>query len=216
MACAENGMLAAGVPRSVPSRTVSGELALIEAIRRRAGSGSGRVRLSIGDDCAVLRPSAGHDIVVTTDFSLENRHFRRDWHPPQSVGHRCLTRGLSDLAAMGAAPVAIFLSLALPARPPTAWVEGFLDGLLALATRYKVPLAGGDTAESAMSAAGDPGLIAADIVAVGEVRRKEALLRSGAKPGDSIYVTGALGGAAAELTFLSDAPRKYREIISAG
>src|ERR1700739_2670191 len=92
-----------------------GERALISAIRSRAGVANGTVRLGIGDDCAILRPPAGHEIGGKTDFSREQVHFRRDWHPPESVGHRCLTRGLSDLAAMGAQPLGAFLSLALPA-----------------------------------------------------------------------------------------------------
>jgi thiamine-monophosphate kinase len=198
--------------RARASRTVHSELALIEAIRRRAAAnpGSRGLRLGIGDDCAVLRPSPGHEIVVTTDFSLEDRHFRRAWHPPQSAGHRCLARGLSDLAAMGAEPVAIFLSLAVPARLPAAWVEGFLDGLLALAARHRVPLAGGDTAQSPGLGPGKAGLVDSDIVAIGRVRTGKALLRSGARAGDGLYVTGALGGAAAELLSLAAKPRKFR------
>jgi thiamine-monophosphate kinase len=190
---------------------ITGELALIETIRRRAaraGRGAGVVRLGIGDDCAVLRPRAGYEICVTTDFSLEGVHFRRDWHPPQSAGHRCLARGLSDLAAMGADPMAVFLSLALPAGTAQAWVDGFLDGLLALADRHGVKLAGGDTAQA-------PGGIAADIVALGQVERGAALLRSGARAGDSIYVTGALGGAAAELLALGQNPAKFRRLTEA-
>src|SRR5579864_1479444 len=87
------------------------------AAKPRGGAGSPLLKLisSIGDDCAILRPRQGIDLVVTTDFSLEGTHFRRQWHPPESVGHRSLARGLSDIAAMGAEPVAAFLSLALPA-----------------------------------------------------------------------------------------------------
>ena len=93
------------------------ELALIANIRRLAGTRtSSTLRLGIGDDCAILAPPPGHEILVTTDLSLEGRHFRRDWHPPASVGHHCLARGLSDLAAMGAKPLAAFLSIA-PPRP---------------------------------------------------------------------------------------------------
>ena len=91
-----------------------GELGLIEQIRRDFTTGSKAITLGIGDDCAILRPPAGCEVLVTTDFTLEGRHFRRDLHPPESVGHRCLARGLSDLAAMGATPLAAFLSLALP------------------------------------------------------------------------------------------------------
>jgi thiamine-monophosphate kinase len=185
---------------------MNSERELIDGIRRQAlqklSNGAGRslstLRVGIGDDCAVLRPKNQTDLTVTTDFSLENVHFRRDWHPPQSVGHRCLARGLSDLAAMGARPEAAFLSLALPRSLPPSWRRGFFKGLLALAALHSVPLAGGDLAESTSAA----GLVLADIVLVGSVPRGRALLRSGARPGDRIYVTGMLGGAALELRAL--------------
>ena len=80
----------------------------------------------IGDDCAVLRMRPGHDVLVTTDFSLQGIHFRLDWHSPESVGHRCLARGLSDIAAMGGEPVAAFLSVALPKDLPQSWVGTLL------------------------------------------------------------------------------------------
>jgi thiamine-monophosphate kinase len=149
----------------------------------------------IGDDCAVLRIPTGHEVLVTTDFSLEGIHFRRDWHPPDVVGHRCLARGLSDIAAMGGEPVAVFLSLALPGNLPQRWVDEFLAGLFKLGKQFKVPLAGGDTAES-------PDGILADVVVLGSVPKGKAILRSGARPGDRIYVSGALGGAAATLEIL--------------
>ena len=175
------------------------ELALIESIRL-AGAGARRpgVTLGIGDDCAILRPQKGHEILVTTDFTLEGRHFRRDWHPPESAGHRALARGFSDLAAMGARPLAAFLSLALPAdmlatSAGRRWVERFFAGLRALAQQHSVPLAGGDTSESPC------GLVLADIVLVGSAPAGRALRRSGGRAGDSLYVTGQLGGAAAEL-----------------
>ena len=149
----------------------------------------------IGDDCAVLRLPAGHDLLTTTDFSLENVHFRRAWHPAESVGHRCLARGLSDIAAMGGEPVACFLSLALPGKLPQAWVDGFTSGLMKLAREFGVTLAGGDTAQS-------PAGILADIVVLGSVPKGKAVLRSGARPGDRIYVTGSLGGSASALDLL--------------
>jgi thiamine-monophosphate kinase len=193
----------------------AGERELITAIRTRAGRpGSGALALGIGDDCAVLRPRRGEDLVVTTDLSLENVHFRRDWHPPQSVGHRCLARGLSDLAAMGARPLAAFLSIALPAELTGSWMADFLDGLMALAERCRVPLAGGDTAKSPSSVGG--GLVIADIVLLGSVPKGKALLRSGARTGDVIYVTGALGGSAAELQALKHRPNDFRKTVKAG
>jgi thiamine-monophosphate kinase len=179
-----------------------GELALIERIRRgslRAKNSS--VTLGIGDDCAILRPAAGGELLVTTDLCLEGRHFLRDRHPPESVGYRCLARGLSDLAAMGATPLAAFLSLALPAamlssRGGLDWIDRFFAGLHRLGDRYKVTLAGGDTSESPCDR------ILADIVLSGSAPRGRSLRRSGARPGDVLYLTGALGGASAELQAL--------------
>jgi thiamine-monophosphate kinase len=186
--------------------TALGERELIASIRSRAEQlgrrKNGIVTLGIGDDCAVLRPRRGKELVVTTDLSLENVHFRRDWHPPQSVGHRCLARGLSDLAAMGARPEAAFLSLALPAELTGKWMDGFLTGMTALAELHRVPLAGGDMARSRT--------VVADIVLLGSLPKGKALLRSGAQPGDVIYVTGALGGSAAELRALESRPADFR------
>src|SRR6185312_5313434 len=138
------------------------EGALIAAIRRnaRASRRSPELRLGIGDDCAVLRPAQAEEIVVTTDFSLEGIHFRREWHSPESVGHRCLTRGLSDIAAMGGEPIAAFLSLGLPNDLPQKWVEEFMRGLLSLTKRFGISLAGGDTAQS-------PDGVLADIMVLG-------------------------------------------------
>lgn len=185
---------------------VIAEKALIAQIRRLAKSGvNPAVLTGIGDDCAVLRlaPRSGKqtDTLITTDFSLEGIHFRRDSHPPESVGHRCLARGLSDIAAMGGEPVAAFLSLALPRDLPQSWVGRFTSGLLTLAQRYGVTLAGGDTAES-------PHGILADIVVLGTVPKGKAALRSGARPGDRIYVTGELGGSAAAVLQMGRQPKR--------
>jgi thiamine-monophosphate kinase len=218
---AQNSRQKKTVARS--SAAEGGERALISAIRSRAGAATRSLRLGIGDDCAILRPPAGHEIVVTTDFSLEQVHFRRDWHPPESVGHRCLARGLSDLAAMGAQPLGAFLSLALPAELTTkesgwSWIDRFMDGLLALADKAQVPLAGGDTAQSPeFDAHGhkQSGLAATDIVLIGAVKRGRALLRSEARVGDTIYVTGHLGGAAAELLALGRNPEKFAALTKA-
>ncbi|HEX8812412.1 MAG TPA: thiamine-phosphate kinase [Terracidiphilus sp.] len=185
------------------SKSTPGEIALLRQIRQRSPAKSaGGLRLGIGDDCAILLPRRDEEIVVTTDLSLEGRHFRLDWHPPEAVGHRTLARGLSDLAAMGARPIAAFLSLAAPmeltktSRKRPSWVSRFYDGLLALARAHKTPLAGGDLAEFPQ--------VIADIVLVGAVPQGRALVRSTARPGDDIYVTGTLGGAAAGLRALED------------
>lgn len=185
-----------------------GELDLLREIRRRAakGRGSGSLRLGIGDDCALLGVAQGEELAVTTDLSIAGRHFRMDWHPPESIGHRTLVRGLSDLASMGARPLAAFISLGLPRELTLAkergrtWVDRFFDGFLPLAEAHKTPLAGGDLAESPLAVA--------DIVLIGAVPAGRALLRSGARPGDLVYVTGSLGGSAAGLAQLSEPAEK--------
>jgi thiamine-monophosphate kinase len=177
------------------------EKALIAQIRRVAKGANRSVIAGVGDDCAVLRVRPGHESLVTTDFTLEGIHFRRDWHPAESVGHRCLTRGLSDIAAMGGEAVAEFLSLALPRNTSQAWVERFAGSLIRLAKKHGVTLAGGDTAES-------PNGILADIIVVGTVPKGQAILRSGARPGDRIYVSGELGGSAAAVLQMRAKPKK--------
>ena len=171
------------------------------AARSRRGDRQRTISAGIGDDCAVLRPKPGHDFLVTTDFTLEGVHFRRDWHSPESVGHRCLARGLSDMAAMGGKPLAVFLSLGLPRKLPQSWLRRFLSGLIRLAEKYEAPLSGGDTAES-------PDGILADIVVFGSAPKGKAIMRSGARPGDQIYVSGHLGGSAAAVAEMRRHPER--------
>ncbi|PSH04835.1 MAG: thiamine-phosphate kinase [Acidobacteria bacterium] len=170
-------------------------------VRRAAPA---RVLQSIGDDCAVLSMLAGNEILVTTDFSLEGVHFRREWHPADSVGHRCLVRGLSDIAAMGGEPSTAFLSLALPKELPQRWADQFFDGLLTTANKVGVTLAGGDVAQS-------PAGVMADITVIGTVPDSKAIRRSTAKPGDRIFVSGELGAPFALLEQMYAAPeRRFR------
>jgi thiamine-monophosphate kinase len=180
------------------------ERKLIERITRLASARSAKlplIRTGIGDDCAVLRPPPGQELLLTTDFSLEGIHFRREWHPPNLVGHRCLARGLSDIAAMGGKPLAAFLSLGLPTDLPQSWVDGFFTGMLALARQFGVALPGGDLAQSPVQGK-YPGRVLADIMVVGAVPVGKAVLRSGARPGDRIYLTGSLGAPAAVVSAL--------------
>src|SRR6266513_2358737 len=181
------------------------ERELIRRIQRQArATHSKSVLAGIGDDAAVLRLRPGHDALITTDLSIEGTHFRREWHPADSVGHRCLTRGLSDIAAMGGEPFAAFLSLALPADLPQRWADQFFDGLLGTAKDAGVTLAGGDLSQS-------PNGVMADITVVGSVADGKAVLRSGAAPGDRIYISGELGAPYALLEQMYAAPeRRFR------
>jgi thiamine-monophosphate kinase len=165
------------------------ETEIIDTIRKLPTVRKDKLILQrIGDDCAILRPPANQDLVFTSDFLLEGRHFERTTHTGEDIGHKALARSLSDLAAMGSEPVFCLVSLALPADLTTYWVRRFYKGLLALATQYGVTLAGGDLARFEK--------ILVDVICCGRVPRGWALLRSGAKPGDRIYVTGELGASA--------------------
>ena len=153
---------------------------LIDQIRRLAGP-SPLVK-GIGDDCAIFRPHANEDLVFTSDFVLEDRHFTLKTHTAADIGHIALARSLSDLAAMGAEPVFCLVSLAMPGKFP---IQRFYKGLLTLAEKHRLALAGGDLARFEK--------VVADVICCGRVPRGKAMLRSAAKPGDRIYVTGKLG-----------------------
>ena len=189
---------------------MQGELALIAKIRQLAAEvPAPRVTRGIGDDCALLRTYPGEELAITTDFSIEGRHFKQEWHTPECIGYRALARGLSDLAAMGAKPVAAFLSLAVPKKLTVAkgkqpsWMERFYEGMLALGADEGAPLAGGDLSESS--------LVVADVMLVGSVPRGKGLLRSGARAGDKLYVTGALGAGLLGLRILEGERRVSQE-----
>ena len=152
------------------------------------------VRVGIGDDAAVFRPTAGHETLLTCDWFLEGTHFLREKHPATSVGWKCLARAVSDIAAMGGVPRCFLLSLALPASHTGRWVGEFLDGLRRASRKFQCLLAGGDTTRC------DEILI--NVTVFGEVQTGRAVLRSGARPGDLIYVTGRLGEAELGLQLL--------------
>lgn len=167
------------------------ETELIALIRRlNAGRAPGLVA-GIGDDCAVLRPRPGEDLLVTTDFLLEGVHFLRQTHTAADCGWKTLARGLSDIAAMGGTPRYAFVSLALASWAGGAWVRGFYRGLNSLARRHGVVVAGGDLTGAKK--------LVCDIIVLGAVKRGRALRRGGASPGDRLYVTGLLGGSALGL-----------------
>ena len=161
---------------------------------RLAGVGRGLV-LGIGDDAALVRPAPGRELILTSDWTIEDVHFRLKLHPPESVGHRALARALSDVAAMGGRPRWALVSVALSKRISTSWVKRFYGGLSRLARRSGVVVAGGDTSVVADK-------VAIDIAVAGDVARGQALRRSGARPGGAIFVSGRLGLSALGLKLL--------------
>jgi thiamine-monophosphate kinase len=163
--------------------------------RSSHGQGSGHsVALGIGDDAALFRAKPGHEIILSCDWFLEGTHFLRDKHPPDAVGWKCLARALSDVAAMGGTPRCFLLSLALPETHTGRWLDLFLGGLQRASRRFQCALAGGDTTRR------DEILI--NITVVGEVRARRAVLRSGARVDDILYVSGRLGEAELGLQIL--------------
>jgi thiamine-monophosphate kinase len=158
-----------------------GEFELIDRFFRRPVR---RADLGIGDDCALLSPRPGHQLALSTDTLVEGRHFLSTV-PPQRLGHKCLAVNLSDLAACAAEPRAFLLALSLPAVDE-AWLQAFSRGLLDLADAHGCELIGGDTTR---------GPLAITVTVLGDVPQGEAVLRSGARPGDDIYVSGQIGAA---------------------
>ncbi len=150
-----------------------------------------RAALGVGDDCALLAPAPGMQLAVSSDMLVEGRHFFADVDP-RLLGHKCLAVNLSDLAACGARPLAFTLALSLP-RADAAWTEAFAGGLLALADAHGCELVGGDTTQGPLNIC---------ITVFGEVPPGQALLRSGARAGDDIWVSGSLGDARLALEAL--------------
>jgi thiamine-monophosphate kinase len=180
----------------------SSEWAVLNRIIRQTWipRGSG-VKLGIGDDCAIFRPrGAAEDLLFTTDLLLEEVHFRRETHSAEDIGYKALARGLSDIAAMGGEPRFCLLSLAIPRWANPGWVDRFYRGFLQLARQTDTPLAGGDLARA--------GRLACDVTVCGAIPKYRALLRSHARPGDRIYVSGLLGGSALGLSGAKGRARK--------
>jgi thiamine-monophosphate kinase len=178
------------------------EFDFIEKIRRRAQSAP--IGTGIGDDCAVIPKDSKTDLVITADLLIEDVDFRLEWTTPELIGHKALAVSLSDAAAMGAKPVWAMLSIGIPEKIwKTDFVDEFYEGWFRLAKKFGVGLIGGDVSRT-------PDKIVIDSIVAGEAKKGKAVLRSGAKAGDLIFVTGNLGGAAAGLKLL-DAGERYEK-----
>ena len=153
------------------------------------------VLVGIGDDAAIVEPERNRVEVLTVDAIVEGVHFDRAFVPPDAIGHRALAVNLSDLAAMGAAPRLALLSMALPSTFPLADFDGVVSGLTSLAAAHRLQVIGGNLTRS-------PGPLVIDVTLVGTLKRRQALTRGGAKPGDDLYVSGTIGAAAAGLALL--------------
>lgn len=177
---------------------IGGEFALIE---RLAGIAPGRrpeVIKGIGDDAAVLRvaPEPAPYLLVTTDLLVDNRHFRRAWSRPEQIGRKASECNVSDIAAMGGTPQWMFVAIVLPPDTEVAWIEGLYHGIGASCTDHGIALLGGDTTQGEVATI--------SITLIGSVAPSHLCLRSAARPGDLLVVTGPLGASAAALALLSE------------
>ena len=167
---------------------VRNERAVVAQIERTFGFARTRaLDVALGDDAALWSPAPGHQTILTCDWFLEDSHFLRSKHPPDAIGWKCLARAASDVAAMGGKPRCFLLSLALPNNLTGNWLSAFLRGLRRASISLGSVLAGGDTSRNEK--------VMISITVIGEVRRRRAILRSGARPGDLVFVSGTLGEA---------------------
>src|SRR5262245_32382799 len=177
------------------------ERELIARIQSKLPAAPPWLLVGVGDDAAVVEPERNRAEVLSVDALVDGVHVDRAFVPPDAIGHRALAVNLSDLAAMGASPRLALLSMALPASLPLDDFDGIIDGLTALAARHRVHVVGGNLTRT-------PGPLTIDVTVAGSVKRRQALTRSGAKPGDELYVTGTLGAAAAGLALLRERAAK--------
>ncbi len=168
------------------------EATLIRKIRERFGNAA--VEVAVGDDAAVVPLPHGFSAVLCSDLLAENTHFRRESHPPESIGHKAIAVNVSDIGAMGAIPGHCLVSLAVPRDIEDEWIDGFLDGVAKACRRFEVELVGGDSSTAER--------IVVDVAMMGRVETGRSIQRCGARVDDGIFVTGHLGGSALGLEVL--------------
>jgi len=189
--------------RQVSPDTEAHLIQTIERLSRKGILKRSSVVLSIGDDAAAFRAKKGFLTLVSTDALVEGIHFDLHYFSPEDLGWKALAVNLSDIAAMGGSPRYVTTSIALPGNKNSDWVRKFYHGMLELASQAQVRLIGGDTCRSSQG-------IFLDLTIIGEVKPSEMLTRKGARPGDSLFVTGELGGSAIGLEILRDHSRFAR------
>lgn len=181
-----------------------GEFALIERITAHAGTG-GSVQIGVGDDAAVLRLNG--DLAVSTDTMVEDVHFRRAWSAPQDVGRKAVAACVADAEAMGAVPIGVVISLALPSDTEVDWVDGFAEGVSIEAERADVALVGGDLTAAPV--------IVVTVTVLADQCGRRPITRAGAKPGQVVAMAGRLGWAAAGLAVLTRGFRSPAAVVVA-
>lgn len=187
------------------------EREIIDLLVRLAGGESPELLAGIGDDCAVIKKNEQQSWLVTMDTLVEGVHFDRTFHPPGLLGRKTVAVNVSDIAAMGGSPLFVFLSLGLPAGFDPHWLEDFSRGLASACRECGCLLAGGDTVRS-------PAGIVITLTVLGEAPAEQVLLRSGAKRGDTLWVSGTLGKAAAGLELCRQGradDSRLQELVSA-
>lgn len=172
---------------------------LIEMIRKRFANYSATI--GIGDDAAVIDLPRRSSTVVCSDLLAENVHFKLDTHPADSIGFKAIAANVSDIGAMGGLPNYCLISLAVPHDLELSWLESFLDGVESACRKFKVELIGGDSSTAER--------VFVDASIIGRVSQGRAVTRSGARPGNSIYVTGALGGSSLGLELLKNGNQSH-------
>ena len=174
-----------------------GEFGFIESIKKECVTSLKGVIKGIGDDCAVFGPYSGRLLLFTTDMLVEDIHFVRDTITPYQLGWKAIAVNLSDIAAMGGRPLFILISLAIPVEMDVELIQDFYKGMKDICRHYKVDIVGGDTVAS-------PDALTINVSLIGDVKENEILYRSGARPGDKIYLTGTVGDSSAGLKILKN------------
>jgi len=194
-------------PKKIAPETLKtiGEFGFIEKIRESLKTKNPSVISGVGDDAAIFKPTAGHELVFTTDMLVEGRHFDFKFITPWQLGAKTMAVNISDCAAMGAKPTVAVVSIGLPKDYPMAHVEAFYEGMKSWGESYGAQIVGGDTVGS--------DVFVVNVALIGEVESGRALRRSGAKAGDALFVTGTLGDSAAGLHALQHPSEKTKEVV---